>query len=318
MNIVVLDGYTLNPGDISWDCFTTLGDLKVYDRTPPDQIIHRIGDARAVLTNKTPITDDIMAACPSLKYIGVLATGFNVVDTRAAAIRGITVTNVPTYGTDAVAQHVFALMLELCSHVGAHSDAVNKGRWTASQDFCFWDYPIIEIAGKTLGVVGFGRIGQAVARVAQAFGMTVLANDSVSSYSGNEKNIRFVSFGELLKESDIISLHCPLTNETNGMIHTETIDKMKTGVLIINTSRGGLVVEKDLADALQNGKVGGAGLDVLPIEPPGPGSALIGAPNCIITPHIAWAARESRDRLMETACKNLASYLTGKIVNKVN
>ena len=259
MKIVVLDGYTENPGDLSWDGFRQLGELTVYDRTEKEDIIPRIGDAEAVILNKTPISRETLEACPQIRYIGVLATGYNVVDVEAAAEKGIVVSNIPTYGTASVAQFAIAMLLEICHHVAHHSDAVHEGRWESCPDWCFWDYPLIELAGKTMGIIGFGRIGQATGRLAQALGMEVLAYDSHPTESG-EKIARYVELDTLLHNSDVISLHCPLFPETEGIIRKETIAKMKDGVILLNNSRGPLIVEQDLADALNSGKVYAAGL----------------------------------------------------------
>lgn len=320
MKIVVLDGYTLNPGDLSWDGIEQLGRLIVHDRTgfAPENVIKVIGDADVVFTNKTPLPKAVLENVPSVKYIGVLATGYNVVDTATAKEMGIIVTNIPTYGTSAVAQFTFALLLELCHHVGAHADAVKAGDWTNSVDFCFWNYPLIELAGKNMGFIGFGRIGQETAKVAQALGLNVLAFDSYQNPALESNTCKYVTFDELLAKSDIISLHCPLTDSTIGIINKETIAKMKDSVLIINTSRGPLVVEKDLCDALNNGKVAGAAVDVVSAEPIAADNPLLKARNCIITPHIAWAPKESRTRLMSIAVDNLAAYISGTPVNVVN
>ena len=315
--IVVLDGYTLNPGDLSWEDLKNLGDLKVYDRTPPEEVVARIGDAEIVFTNKTLLTAEVLDACPGIRFIGVLATGYNVVDTAAARARNIPVTNVPTYGTDAVGQYAIALLLEICHHVAHHADAVRSGRWTRSQDFCFWDYPLIELSGKTMGIIGFGRIGQSTGRIAKALGMRVIAVDKNPNPSGAEI-AEYVSLDELLAEADVISLHCVLTPETQGIIRKETIEKMKPGVILLNNSRGPLIVEQDLADALQSGKVYAAGLDVVSIEPIRADNPLLNAPNCLITPHISWAPKESRKRLMDIAVGNLAAFLKGEPVNVVN
>ncbi len=317
MKIVILDGYTENPGDLSWAGFEALGELHVYDRTAPGDIVTRIGDADAVIINKTPISRDTLNACPSVKYIGVLATGYNVVDTAAAKEKGVVVTNIPTYGTTAVAQFVFALLLEICHHVGAHSQAVYDGDWTNNQDWCFWNYPLIELAGKTMGIIGFGRIGQNTARIATALGMKVLAYDEYQSEEAKQYG-QYVTLDELLKESDVISLHCPLTPSTQGLINRETIAKMKDGVILINTSRGPLVVESDLAEALNNGKVYAAGADVVSTEPIRADNPLLGAKNCFLTPHIAWAPQASRARLMDIAVNNLKAYADGRPINVVN
>lgn len=317
MKIVVLDGYTLNPGDLSWEGFENLGELTVYERTPDDKVLERIIDADVVITNKTTVSKETIAACPKIKYIGVLATGYNIVDVEAARERGIPVSNIPVYGTTAVAQMVFALLLEICHHAAAHSDAVHKGDWANNPDWCFWNYPLIELAGKTMGVVGFGRIGQNTARIAAAFGMKVLAYDEYPSDAGREFG-EYVSFDELLAKSDVIALHCPLFPSTQGIINKNSIAKMKDGVILINNSRGPLVVEQDLTDALNSGKVFAAGLDVVSTEPIREDNPLLKAKNCFITPHISWAPKESRKRLMDIAVENLKSFIEGKLINVVN
>jgi glycerate dehydrogenase len=320
MKIVVLDGFTLNPGDLNWDGLKKFGELTVHDRTSfaPENVIETIGDADFIFTNKTPLPKTVLEKVPSVKFIGVLATGYNVVDTAVAKELGITVANIPAYGTAAVAQFTMALLLEMCHHVGAHADAVKKGDWTRCPDWCFWNYPLIELSGKNLGIIGFGRIGQATAKMAQAFGMNILAY-SKTPYAGLEsETCRYVTLDELLAQSDIISLHCPLFESTKGIINKDTISKMKDGVMIINTSRGPLVVEQDLADALNSGKVAGAAVDVVSAEPIAADNPLLQAKNCIITPHIAWAPIESRSRLMNIAVKNLAAYINGSPVNVVN
>ena len=318
MKIVVLDGYTLNPGDLSWEGLEKFGGLTVYDRTPQDKIVERIGDAEIVLTNKTPLTREIFEQVPQVEYVGVLATGYNVVNIEAAGDNDVVVTNIPTYGTSAVAQFVFALLLELCHHVGEHSKAVKEGAWAESPDFCFWNYPLVELAGKTLGVIGYGRIGQATSKIAQGFGMKVLAYDKSPDRELKGDNMKYVELDELLEKSDVISLHCPLFPDTKGIINRESINKMKDGVMIVNTARGPLIVEEDLAEALNSGKVAGAALDVLATEPPEMDNPLLDAPNTIITPHIAWAPQESRQRLMNIAVNNLEEYLAGNSVNVVN
>ena len=320
MKIVVLDGYTLNPGDLSWDGIKQYGDLTVHDRTAfdPETVIKTIGDAEIIFTNKTPLPKKVLEKVPAVKYIGVLATGYNVVDVVAAREFGIAVTNIPTYGTVAVAQFTMALLLEICHHVGAHSDAVKKGDWENSIDFCFWNYPLFELAGKTMGLIGFGRIGQATAKVAQAFGLNILAYDTHQNPELESKTCKYASFDELLGQSDIISLHCPLMESTSGIINKSNIAKMKDGVIILNTSRGPLVVEEDLREALDSGKVAAAGVDVVSAEPIKSDNPLLKAKNCIITPHIAWAPKESRIRLMNTAVENLGAFLNGTPVNVVN
>ena len=318
MKIVVLDGYTLNPGDLSWEGFESLGEVQVYNRTPAEKTVERIGDAPVILTNKTAITKEILDQCPAIRYIGVLATGYNVVDVKAAAQRGIVVTNIPSYGTDAVAQYAFALLLELCHHVGLHDESVKAGEWEKCQDFCYWKTPLMELAGKTLGLIGFGRIGQRTGAIAQAMGMKVLAYDRYQRPEMENEKCRYVSLEQLLAVSDVISLHCPLLPETKGVINRDTISRMKDGVLIINTSRGDLVVEKDLAEALISGKVAGAAADVVSTEPIRGDNPLLKAPNMIITPHMAWGAKESRGRLMNQAVENLKAFLSGNPVNTVS
>ena len=318
MKIVVLDGYTLNPGDLSWEGFESLGEVQVYNRTPAEKTVERIGDAPVILTNKTAITKEILDQCPAIRYIGVLATGYNVVDVKAAAQKGIVVTNIPSYGTDAVAQYAFALLLELCHHVGLHDESVKAGEWENCQDFCYWKTPLMELAGKTLGLIGFGRIGQTTGAIAQAMGMKVLAYDRYQRTEMENENCHYVSLEQLLAASDVISLHCPLLPETKGVINRDTISRMKDGVLIINTSRGDLVVEKDLAEALISGKVAGAAADVVSTEPIRGDNPLLKAPNMIITPHMAWGAKESRGRLMNQAVENLKAFLSGNPVNTVS
>lgn len=318
MKIVVLDGYTLNPGDLSWDSLKKLGTLTVYDRTEEEKAAKRIGEAELIFTNKTPVSNKTMEACPNLKFIGVLATGYNVVDIEAASKRGITVTNIPSYATDAVAQYVFALLLELCHHVGEHSDSVKAGDWERSRDFCYWNEPLIELHGKTMGIVGFGRIGQKTAQIANAFGMNVLVFTPHPDKNQDSVHLKFVLLEELLKKSDVISLHCPLTPQSEKIINKETILKMKPHVMIINTSRGPLINEQDLYEALVSGKVSGAAVDVVSSEPIRSENPLLNAPNIILTPHIAWAPKEARERLMNTAVSNLESYLRGEPVNVVN
>lgn len=324
MKIVVLDGYTLNPGDLSWEGIEKFGELTVYDRTSydlkcEDLAIERGKDADIILLNKTPLSRRAMDNMPKLKYVGVLATGYNIVDVEAAKEKGIIVTNIPTYGTAAVAQMTFALLLEMCHHVGAHSKAVFDGKWASNPDWCFWNYPLIELAGKTIGIIGYGRIGQNVGKIAQAFGMKVLAMANNPDKTLENENMKYVELDELLAESDVISLHCPLFESTKGIINKNAIAKMKDGVMIVNTSRGPLIVEEDLAHALNNGKVGGAALDVVSSEPIDPKNPLLKAKNCIITPHISWAPIESRIRLMDIAIDNLRQFITGdSIKNKVN
>ncbi|WMJ84537.1 D-2-hydroxyacid dehydrogenase [Oscillospiraceae bacterium LTW-04] len=320
MKIVVLDGYTLNPGDISWEGFEKLGVLKVYDRTSltdENEIIARIGDAEIVYTNKTPLSKQVLDACQNIQFIGVLATGYNVVDVACAKGMGIPVCNIPTYGTDAVGQFAIAMLLEICHHVAHHSDAVHAGRWEKNPDWCFWDYPLIELAGKTMGIIGFGRIGQTTGRIAKAMGMKIVAFDEYPNETGKDI-AEYVTLDALLKTSDVIAVHCPLFPSTQGIICKKNIDKMKDGVIILNNSRGPLIVEQDLADALNSGKVYAAGLDVVSTEPIKGDNPLLKAKNCIITPHISWAPRESRQRLMDIAVDNLKQFLAGSPTNIVN
>ena len=318
MKIVVLDGYTLNPGDISWEGMEAFGEVTVYDRTKAEDVVERIGDAEVVYTNKTPITKETMDACPGMKFIGVLATGYNIVDVAAAKEKGIPVSNIPTYGTAAVSQFAIALLLELCHHIGEHSDAVKAGEWTSNPDWCFWKYPLVELAGKNMGIIGFGRIGQDTGKIAQALGMKVLAYDAFKHPELESDTCKYVDLDTLLAQSDVISLHCPLFPDTEGIINKDTIAKMKDGVMIINDSRGPLIVEQDLRDALDSGKVAGAALDVVSTEPIQMDNPLLGAKNVILTPHIAWAPKESRQRLMDIAVDNLKCYVDGKPQNVVN
>ncbi|MBR2928939.1 MAG: D-2-hydroxyacid dehydrogenase [Oscillospiraceae bacterium] len=318
MKIVILDGYTENPGDLSWEGLARLGELAVYDRTAAEDVVRRIGDAEVVFTNKTPITREVLDACPSIRFISVLATGYNCVDYVYAKEKGIPVTNIPAYGTDSVGQFAIALLLEVCHHIGHHSETVRAGKWTNSPDFCYWDYPLIELAGKTMGIIGFGRIGQVTGRVAKALGMKVLAYSRSESESGKAIADAYVDLDTLLRESDVISLHCPLFPETEGIINRETIAKTKDGAILINNSRGQLIVEQDLADALNSGKLAAAGLDVVSVEPIRADNPLLGAKNCIITPHISWAAKEARERIMRMAEENLQAYLDGSPIHVVN
>ncbi|HTS64730.1 MAG TPA: D-2-hydroxyacid dehydrogenase [Candidatus Acidoferrales bacterium] len=317
MKIVVLDGYCTNPGDLSWDALREFGAVEVFDRTPDEEAEARARGAALVLTNKTPLPGPVLERLPQLKYIGVLATGYNVVDVDAAARLGITVTNIPTYGTASVAQFVFALLLELCHRVGLHSGAVRAGEWAKSPDWCFWRSPLVELAGKTMGIVGFGRIGRAAGRIADAMGMQVIANDTYQGDPPAWEGFRWAGLEELLRASDVVSLHSPLLPETEGMINARTLAWMKSGAFLINTSRGPLVVDRDLADALSAGRLAGAGLDVLSIEPPADGNPLLSAPNCFITPHIAWATHEARGRLMDLTVRNISAFLNGKPVNVI-
>jgi glycerate dehydrogenase len=317
MKITVLDGYCLNPGDLSWDGLRRFGSLEVFDRTMVDEVVQRAAGAAAVFTNKTPLPGYVLHQLPELRYIGVLATGYNVVDVAAAKQQGIVVTNIPTYGTASVAQFVFALLLELCHNVKVHADAVRGGEWSRNADWCFWKAPLTELAGKTMGIVGFGRIGRAVGRIADAMGMRVIAYDTVQQNPPLYTGFRWVELEELLRESDVVSLHSPLFAETRGMINAHSIGLMKPSAVLINTSRGPLVVDQDLAAALNAGRIAGAGLDVLSIEPPHESNPLLAARNCLVTPHIAWATREARTRLMDLSVENLAAFLAGKPQNVV-
>ncbi len=315
--IVVLDGYSLNPGDLDWSGLARLGQLEVYQRTKPAEIVKRAQGAQIVLTNKTPLNAATLDQLPHLAYIGVLATGYNVVDTRAAAARGIAVTNIPSYGTASVAQHTFALLLELCLHVQLHASAVQAGEWTASQDFSFWKTPLLELAGQTMAIIGLGRIGQQVARIAASFGMQVLAYDKNKADPPFVDGFAWTELADLWPKADVISLHCPLLPETAGLINQASISQMKRSAILLNTSRGGLIVEQDLADALNCGRIAAAGLDVLSVEPPPVTNPLLTAKNCLITPHIAWASQAARERLLATAVANLQAYLAGQPVNLV-
>jgi len=318
MKIVVLDGYTLNPGDLSWNRLNKLGEVTIFDHTPFDKTVERAKGAEIVFTNKTLLGEAELTQLEGLKYIGVLATGYNVVDVAAAKKQNIIVTNIPTYGTKSVAQMTFSLILELTQHVQHHSDAVHNGEWTNCRDFCFWKYPLIELEGKTMGIIGFGRIGQSVADIAQAFGMKVLGYDSSKSDQSGRKAFKWAELDELLAESDIISLHCPLFAETKGIINKKTLNKMKKTAFLINTSRGPLIVDEDLTEALDHSIIAGAGLDVLSAEPPPAENPLLRARNCLITPHISWATREARARLMDIAVDNIEAFLAGNPVNVVN
>ena len=317
MKIVVLDGHALNPGDLSWDCLRQFGEVTIYDRTPVDLVVSRIGDADIILLNKVTITAEILDACPNVKLICVLATGYNVVDCAAARQRGIPVCNVPAYGTDAVAQFTFALLLEICHQVGHHDRAVHAGRWADSPDFCFWDTPQMELAGKTIGIIGFGRIGRAVGRIARAFGMKVLAYNRSRCAEG-EAIGEYVALKDLLRRSDIVSLHCPLTAENRHMINKDTLAMMKTGAILLNTARGPLIDEQALYDALSSGKLRFAAADVAVTEPMHIDSLLLKCPNCILTPHMAWAPVESRQRILDCTVASIRAFLAGTPENTVN
>jgi len=317
MKIINLDGYTLNPGDISWAGFETLGDFIVYDRTSSDKIIEHSENAEIILTNKTFISKEIIERLPKLKYIGVLATGYNIVDIKAANQKNIIVTNIPSYGTSSVAQMVFALLLELTQNVGHHSNSVRRGDWSKSEDWCYWERPLIELDGLTMGIIGFGRIGKATGKIANAFGMNVIANDAVIIESPPDW-VKVVNQETIFRESDVISLHCPLTSANKHFVNSDNINLMKKSTFLINTSRGLLINEEDLAHALNSERIAGAGLDVLSEEPPDETNPLLTAINCIITPHIAWATKAARQRLMDIAVSNLKSYLNGKQINVIN
>ncbi|NTW72240.1 MAG: D-2-hydroxyacid dehydrogenase [Eubacteriaceae bacterium] len=317
MKIVVLDGYTLNPGDLGWGGLEKFGDYEIFDRTDRDQIIERSQCAEILLTNKTPIHKSTLDMLPDLKYIGVLATGYNVIDLEETNKRNIVVTNTPDYGKFSVSQMVFALILELTHHVQIHSESVKNGKWSESKDFCFTDYPLIELSGKTMGIIGYGSIGRQTALIAQAFGMKVMAYSRTIKEQSEILNFRWVDLEELIKNSDVISLHCPLTDETKGIINEDRLNKMKPNVILINTARGALIVEEDLAAALEKGTIAGAGLDVMTKEPPSRDNPLFKFDNCIITPHIAWAAKEARERLMNIAIDNLQAFLSGNPINVV-
>ena len=317
MKIVVLDGFTLNPGDNPWEPVARLGDLSVHDRTDDDDIVTRALGAEILLTNKTPLSAETLAQLPELAFISVLATGYNVVDVAAARTKNVPVSNVPVYGTDSVAQHVFALLLELCHHVGLHDRLVHEGDWTNNVDFCFWRTPLVELAGRTMGIVGFGRIGRRVGELARAFGMNVLVTDSVRG-EDPPYPVTWVESAQLFADADVVSLHCPLTGENTGMVDTALLASMKPSAFLINTARGPLVSERDLADALNAGRIAGAAVDVVSAEPIRSDNPLLSAANCIITPHIAWATLSARKRLMETTARNVAAFLSGEPVNVVN
>jgi len=318
MKIVILDGYTLNPGDLSWDGLKALGELVVYERTPVDKVAERAMGAEILFTNKTPVNEEALDQLPNLKYIGVLATGYNIVNTEVAKAKGIVVANVPGYGTASVVQMTFALLLELTQHVQRHSDAVRDGKWSSSPDFCFWDYPLVELAGKTIGIIGFGNIGQQVGDIATAFGMNIIGNSRNRHDQSHRKNFKWADVPELLRESDVVSIHCPLFPETKGLINKKSLQSMKRTAFFLNTSRGPIMIDEDLADALNNDIIAGAGIDVLSVEPPQKDNPLFTAKNCIITPHIAWATKEARARLMDITVSNLSAFLRGNPVNVVN
>ena len=320
MKIVVLDGHTENPGDLSWSSLESLGQVTVYERTSyveAPMITERIGDAEIVITNKTPITRDVIDQCPSIRMIAALSTGYNVIDYAYAKEKGIPVCNVPSYGTASVSQFAIALLLEVCHHIGHHTQSVHNGNWTNNQDWCYWDTPQMELDGKTMGIIGFGRIGQATGKIAKALGMNVLAYDTDQSESGRSIG-KYVDLDTLLTHSDVVSLHCPLFPETEGIINRDRIEKMKDGAILINNSRGPLVVEQDLADALNSGKLAAAAVDVVSTEPIKADNPLLHAKNCIITPHISWAPKESRQRIMNITVENVKAFINGSPINVVN
>lgn len=318
MKIVVLDGYTLNPGDISWKGLEQLGETIIYDRTPEDKVVERAQDADVLLTNKTVIAGGALSQLNSLKFISVLATGHNIVDTVTAKEMNIAVANVPGYGVDSVAQLTFALLLELCHHVQQHSDLVKGGKWSRTPDFSFWDYPLMELSGKTIGIIGFGNTGKKVADIATAFGMQILAASRTQTDQPGRSNFHWAELNELLERADVVTIHCPLVPETKGMVNKMNLNKMKPSAFILNTARGPIIVDEDLADALNNGIIAGAGIDVLAEEPPPLNNPLFKAKNCIITPHIAWATKEARQRLMDMTVKNVQAFLEGNPINVVN
>ena len=318
MKIVILDGYTANPGDLSWDEFNTFGDVEIFERTGVNEMVGRLRGAAIALTNKAVINRQILSALPDLRYIGVTATGYNIVDVQAARERGVVVCNVPEYSTQDVAQAVFALILELTNRTGHHAATVREGRWSRSKDFCYWDYPLIALEGRTLGIIGYGRIGRAVGCIGQAFGMKILATRRSASNNDGNDGVQYVDLETLLRESDVVTLHCPLTPESERMVNAKFLAKMKRTASLINTARGGLVDEAALAEALNQGVIAGAGLDVLSAEPPLPDNPLLNAKNCIITPHIAWATKNARERLLKISAENIRAWLEGKPQNVVS
>lgn len=317
MKIVVLDGYTLNSGDLSWDALHALGNVRVYDRTPATDVVEFAADADILLTNKTPVSGEAILQLPNLKYIGVLATGYNIIDIATAQQQNIVVSNVPGYSTYSVAQLTFSLLLEITFHVQRHSDSARQGDWANSADFSFRNYPLTELAGKTMGIIGFGEIGQRVATIADAFGMNVIAHSRTQTDRSARANFKWATLSELLQQSDVVSLHCPLTETTKGMINSENLRQMKPNAILLNTSRGPLVIDDDLANALNNGIIAGAGIDVLSVEPPAADNPLLSAKNCLVTPHIAWATLEARKRLMDTVVSNVEAFINGQPANVV-
>lgn len=316
MKAVILDGYALNPGDLDWKSITAIDDIRIYDRTPISKIKERINDAEIVLTNKTPLTRKMLYMCPNIKYIGVLATGYDVIDIDAAKERNIVVCNVPDYGIYRVSQFAIALLLEICSHVGHHEKEVRKGTWIKKNEWCFWDYPLIELYGKTMGIIGYGRIGQNTGRIAKSLGMKVIVNDI---YKNSElKDVHYVDFDTLCKNSDVIVLHCSLNSENYHIINKEALSKMKKSAIIINNARGGLINESDLAEALNNELIYAAALDVVSSEPIKENNPLLTAKNCMITPHMSWGAKEARQRIMKTTNDNILAFLRGNPINQVN
>lgn len=316
MKAVILDSYAENPGDLSWEGLFEICDVAEYPRTDNSLVAQRIGDAEIAITNKTPIRESTMDSCPNLKYIAVLATGYDVIDIEAAEKRGIKVSNVPTYGTETVSQYAVALLLEICHNIGRHNESVHQGKWQSSIDWCFWESPLIELAGKTAGIIGLGRIGKSTARILTSLGMTILANDPFANEAASP-GVSFVSLDELYQRSDVIILHCPLTEDNRKMINSHAINCMKNGVIIINNSRGALIDEADLADALNSGVVAAAAVDVVSKEPIADDNPLLSAKNCIITPHISWATKEARQRIMDTTIENVSAYMSGNPINLV-
>jgi glycerate dehydrogenase len=318
IRIVVLDGHALNPGDLSWEALRAIGELQVFDRTADDQVVARAHQAEIVMTNKTRLSAQILRQFKKTRYIGVLATGYDVVDVQAARELRISVTNIPTYGTSSVAEFTFALLLELCHHVALHGEATRAGEWSRSKDFTFWKTPLVELAGKTMGIIGLGKIGRRVAEIALAFQLRVIAADAVRSSVRDWPGFRWCEVDELLPQADVVSLHCPLLPETQGIVNAKSLSMMKPSAFLINTSRGPLVKEQDLADALNNGRLAGAAVDVLSSEPPSLDNPLLNAKNCLVTPHIAWASKEARTRLLDTAIANIRAFLDGHPANVVN
>ena len=318
MKIVILDGHAINPGDLSWDALRALGSLDVFDRTAEELIVDRARDAGILLTTRAPLCGQTLKQLKQLRYIGAMFTGYDEIDLKAAREMNVVVTNVPTYGTASVAQLVFALLLELCHHVGLHSEATRAGEWSRCPDFSFWKTPLVELQGKTMGIVGFGRIGRQVGEIAVAMGMRVIAHNAGKRDAPQWPGFRWSSLEELMTEADVVSLHCPLLPQTRGMINAASLSRMKPTSYLLNTSRGPLVVEQDLADALNGGRLAGAAVDVLSSEPPALDNPLLHAKNCIVTPHIAWATKEARTRLVETVVSNLRAFLQGHPVNVVN